>query len=376
MKDYYAVLGVPRTATEAEIKKAYRKLARQHHPDVAGAEAEDRFKDVAAAYEVLGNADKRAQFDRGVDPRGGSSSAGAGAGFGFEDIFETFFGSAMGGSARRGPTSRTQRGGDSLVEVNVTLKEAVFGVHRDVMVDLAEACTACAGSCCAAGTKPATCSQCNGAGVVQRVARSLLGQVMTTAPCPRCSGFGSIIESPCTECSGQGRTRERRSIDIDIPAGVETGTRIRMSGTGDVGPGGGPRGDLYIEIRELPHESFERRGNDLHCTLELPMTAAALGTVATVESLDGPQEIDVRPGTHAGSTVTLKGLGVGRLQRPGRGNLHVHLDIQTPTELDDAQTELLTQLARMRGEEFPEARLAPFGGGVFSRLRGAFMGRG
>jgi molecular chaperone DnaJ len=375
VKDYYAVLGVPRTATEAEIKKAYRKMARELHPDVAGPEAGDRFKDVAAAYEVLGNADKRAQFDRGVDPRGGNSSAGAGAGFGFEDIFETFFGSSMGGSARRGPASRTQRGGDSLVEVDVTLEDAVFGVHREVMVDLAEVCTSCDGTCCAPGTQPATCPQCNGAGVVQRVARSLLGQVMTTAPCPRCGGYGSIIESPCTTCSGQGRTRERRSIDIDIPAGVETGTRIRMSGAGDAGPGGGPRGDLYIEIRERPHESFERRGDDLHCTLELPMTAAALGTVATVESLDGPQEIDVRPGTHAGSTVTLKGLGVGRLQRPGRGNLHVHLDIQTPTELDDAQTELLTQLARLRGEEFPEARLAPIGGGVFSRLREAFMGR-
>lgn len=375
MKDYYAVLGVPRTATEAEIKKAYRKLARELHPDTGGPEVGDRFKDVSAAYEVLGNAEKRAQFDRGVDPRGGNSSAGAGAGFGFEDIFETFFGSSMGGQARRGPASRTQRGGDSLVEVEVSLEEAVFGVHREVLVDLAEVCNSCGGSCCAPGTQPATCPQCNGAGMVQRVARSLLGQVMTTAPCPRCSGYGSIIQNPCTECSGQGRTRERRSIDVDIPAGVETGTRIRMSGTGDAGPGGGPRGDLYIEIRELSHESFERRGNDLHCTLELPMTAAALGTVATVESLDGPQEIDVRPGTHAGSTVTLKGLGVGRLQRAGRGNLYVHLDIQTPTELDDAQTELLTQLARLRGEEFPEARLAPFGGGVFSRLREAFTGR-
>ncbi len=376
MKDYYAVLGVPRTATEAEIKKAYRKLARELHPDVAGPGAGDRFKDVAAAYEVLGNADKRAQFDRGVDPRGGNSSAGAGAGFGFEDIFETFFGSPMGGSARRGPASRTQRGGDSLVEVEVTLEEAVFGAHREVMVDLAEVCTTCHGTCCAPGTQPATCPQCHGAGVVQRVARSLLGQVMTTAPCPRCGGYGSIIDTPCTQCSGQGRTRERRSIVIDIPAGVETGTRIRMPGAGDAGPGGGPRGDLYVEIRERPHESFERRGDDLHCTLELPMTAAALGTVATVETLDGPREIDIRPGTHAGSTVTLKGLGVGRLQRPGRGNLHVHLDIQTPTELDDDQMELLARLARLRGEEFPEARLAPIGGGVFSRLREAFMGRG
>lgn len=373
MRDYYATLGVPRNASEADIKKAYRKLAREHHPDVAGPEGEARFKDVAAAYEVLGNADKRAQYDRGVDPR--SPGAGTGAGFGFEDIFETFFGSAMGSSPRRGPASRTQRGGDTLVEVDITLEEAVFGVKRDVQVDLAEVCTTCDGTCCAPGTRPATCPQCNGAGVVQRVARSLLGQVMTTSPCPRCGGYGSIIESPCTECSGQGRTRERRTVSIDIPPGVETGTRIRLSGAGDAGPGGGGRGDLYVEIRERPHKSFERRGDDLHCTIELPMTAAALGTVATVETFDGPQEIDVRPGTHSGSTITLKGLGVGRLQRTGRGNLHVHLDIHTPTDLTEEQTELLRQLATLRGEELPEARLAPLGGGVFARLRDAFMGR-
>jgi len=373
VNDYYAVLGVSRNASEADIKKAYRKLARELHPDVAGADGEERFKEVAAAYEVLGNASKRAQYDRGVDPR--SSSSGAGGGFGFEDIFETFFGAATGSSPRRGPASRTQRGGDTLIEVEVTLEEAVFGVHRDIPVDLAEECGACHGSCCAPGTSPVTCTQCNGAGVVQRMARSLLGQVMTTSPCPRCGGYGSLIETPCTDCSGQGRIRERRSIDVDIPAGVETGTRIRMSGAGDAGPGGGARGDLYLEIRERAHKTFERRGNDLHCTIELPMTAAALGTVVTVETFDGPQEVDVRPGTHAGSTITIKGLGVGRLQRSGRGDLHIHLDIQTPTDLTDEQMDLLRTLATLRGEERPEARLAPIGGGVFARLRDAFMGR-
>lgn len=373
MKDYYAVLGVPRNASEADIKKAYRKLARELHPDVAGPDGEDRFKEVASAYEVLGTAEKRAQYDRGGDPR--ASGGGASAGFGFEDIFETFFGGAMGGSPRRGPASRTQRGGDTLVEADISLEEAVFGVHRKVVVDLAEVCTTCQGTCCAPGSHPATCPQCNGAGVVQRVARSLLGQVMTTAPCPRCGGYGSIIESPCVDCSGQGRTRERRTIEVDIPAGVETGTRIRMSHAGDAGPGGGPRGDLYIEIRERGHKTFERRGDDLHCTIELPMTAAALGTVASVDTFDGPQEIDVKPGTHSGSTITLKGLGVGRLQRAGRGNLYVHLDIHTPTDLTPEQIDLLKQLAEARGEELPEARLAPIGGGVFARLKDAFMGR-
>lgn len=375
MKDYYAVLGVARSASESEIKKAYRKLARELHPDVAGPSGEERFKEVAAAYEVLGNADKRAQFDRGVDPRSSGGGGGASAGFGFDDIFETFFGSAMGGSGRRGPASRTQRGGDTLVEVEISLEDAVFGVRHDVTVDLAETCTTCSGTCCAPGSGPVTCAQCNGQGMVQRMVRSLLGQVMTTAPCPRCGGYGSTIESPCTDCSGQGRTRERRTVGIDIPAGVETGTRIRMTASGDAGPGGGPRGDLYVEIREKSHKTFERRGDDLHCTIELPMTAAALGTVSTVETFDGPQEIDVKPGTHAGSTVTLKGFGVGKLQRQGRGNLHVHLDIHTPGDLTDEQEDLLRKLAVLRGEEFPEARLAPIGGGVFARLKDAFMGR-
>lgn len=377
MKDYYSVLGVPRDASETDIKKAYRKLARELHPDVAGAEGEERFKEVAAAYDVLGNSDKRAQYDRGVDPRAASGGAGGPQGFGFEDIFETFFGGAGSpfGGQQRGPASRTQRGGDTLVQAEVTLEEAVFGVTREVQVDLADVCDTCHGSCCAPGTQPQTCRQCNGQGQVQRVARSLLGQVMTTAPCPACGGYGSTIDTPCADCSGQGRTHSRHSVKVDIPAGVETGTRIRMTGVGDAGVAGGQKGDLYIEIRSRAHKVFERRGDDLHCTLEVPMTAAALGTVLTVDTFDGPHDVEVRPGTHAGSTVRLKGLGVGRLQRPGRGDLHVHLDVVTPTDLTDEQAELMRKLAELRGEEAPEARLAPLGGGVFSRLRDAFMGR-
>lgn len=372
VKDYYGVLGVPRTATEPEIKKAYRKLARELHPDVAGPHGEERFKEVAAAYDVLGNADKRAQYDRGVDPRAASGSSSGPEGFGFEDIFQTFFG---GGQQRRGPASRTQRGGDTLVHETVTLKEAVFGTPREVHVDLADVCGTCAGSCCAPGTQPSTCRQCNGSGSVQRVARSLLGQVMTSSPCPACGGYGTLIEKPCPDCSGRGRTHSRHTVKVDIPAGVENGTRIRIPGAGDAGVAGGPSGDLYVEIRERAHETFERRGDDLHCTLEVPMTAAALGTVMTVDTFDGPAAVEVRPGTHSGTTVRLKGHGVGRLQRGGRGDLHVHLDVQTPTDLTDEQAELLRQLATSRGEEMPQATLAPIGGGVFARLRDAFMGR-
>lgn len=377
MKDYYAVLGVPRTATEADIKKAYRKLARQLHPDVAGPDAAEKFKEVGAAYEVLGNADKRAMYDRGVDPRAASGGQGGAQGFGFEDIFETFFGggSPFGGGQQRGPASRTQRGGDTLVHTTVTLDEAVFGVNREIQADLQDVCSTCAGSCCAPGTQPVTCRQCSGSGVVQRVARSLLGQVMTNSPCPGCGGYGSIIEQPCPDCSGQGRTPSRHTISVDIPAGVENGTRIRLARRGDAGTGGGPKGDLYVEIREKQHPTFERSGDDLHCTLEVPMTAAALGTTMNVETFDGEQPVDVRPGTHSGSTVKLKGLGVGRLQRPGRGDLFVHLDVHTPADLTDEQRALVEQLAALRGEQMPAATLAPIGGGVFSRLRDAFMGR-
>jgi molecular chaperone DnaJ len=198
---------------------------------------------------------------------------------------------------------------------------------------------------------------------------------MTATVCPGCGGYGTVIASPCPECSGQGRTHSRHEVAVDIPAGVETGTRIRMQGGGDAGTAGGPKGDIYVEIRESQHKVFERRGDDLHCTLELPMTSAALGTVAVVDTLDGPQEVDVRPGAHSGSTIKLKGLGVGKLQRGGRGDLYVHLDVQTPTDLDDEQRRLLMELAALRGDELREARLAPIGGGVFARLRDAFMGR-
>lgn len=365
--DYYQVLGVPRGASDDEIKKAYRKLARELHPDTGGGD-EERFKAVSQAYEVLSTPDKRARYDAGVDPSG----RGGPSGFGFEDIFQTFFG---GGATRRGPMSRTQRGGDTLVHIEVTLKDATFGAARDVTANLADTCATCEGTCCAPGHTPQTCRSCNGTGTVQRVARSLLGQVMATSPCPQCSGFGTTISHPCPECSGQGRTHSKHTITVDVPAGVETGTRIRLPGYGDAGTGGGPRGDLYVEIRETGDRAFERRGDDLHCTVEIPMTAAALGTVVEVATFDGPRQVDVKPGTHSGETLRLKGLGVGHLQRTGRGDLYVHVDVQTPTALTDEQEELIRTLAKLRGEERPEARLASVNAGLFSRLRDAFTGR-
>ena len=367
--DYYEILGVSRQATPEEIKRAYRRLAREMHPDVAGPDGAERFKDVSRAYDVLSNPQKRREYDMGPGP-GGSPMGG---GFGFADIFETFFNAA--GGSPPGPAPRARRGQDALVRVEIELADAAFGTHRDLQVDTAVVCGTCQGSCCRPGTQPRTCDVCRGRGSVQRVARSLLGQVMTTAPCSACQGFGTVIAEPCQECSGEGRVRTRRTVGVDIPAGVESGTRIRLTGQGEVGPGGGPAGDLYVEMRERAHPVFTRRGDDLHCSVELPMTAAALGTVIQLETLDGPRDVDVKPGTQPNEVVTLRGLGVGRLQATGRGDLHVHVDLRVPTRLDGDQERLLRELAELRGEERPEARLTPTQSGVFSRIRDKFAGR-
>ncbi len=372
MSDYYEILGVPRDATPEQIKKAYRKLARELHPDVAGPDAEDRFKDVGRAYEVLSNPEKRQQYDLGVDPTAPGGGMPGGAGFGFQDIFETFFG---GGQAQSGPVPRARRGKDALIRMDIDLAESAFGTTRDLQVDTAVVCGTCGGSCARPGTTPRTCDICHGRGSVQRVARSFLGQVMTTAPCAACQGFGTTIPEPCAECSGEGRVRSRRSITVNVPAGVDTGTRIKLMSQGEVGPGGGPAGDLYVEIRERAHETFVRRGDDLHCTLQVPMTAAALGTVLELDTLDGSHEIDLRPGTQPGQIVTLKGLGIGHLHGSGRGDLNVHVEVIVPTGLDDQQTELLRTLAAARGEERPEPRLMAAHPGVFSRLRDKLAGR-
>ncbi|WP_345037526.1 molecular chaperone DnaJ [Georgenia daeguensis] len=375
MNDYYEILGVSRQASGEEIKKAYRKLARKLHPDVAGPEAADGFKDVTRAYEVLSNPEKRQLYDMGGESAlGGGGGAGA-AGFGgFQDIFETFFGAAAGG-APRGPVPRGRRGQDALVRLDIELSEAVFGATRELQVDTAVVCPTCHGSCCRPGTSPRTCEVCHGRGSVQRVTRSFLGQVMATTACSACQGHGTVIPDPCQDCSGEGRVRTRQTIRVEVPAGVDSGTRIRMTGQGEVGPGGGPAGDLYVEIREKAHPLFVRRGDDLHCTLALPMTAAALGTVTTLDTLDGPREIDIEPGTQPEQVYTLRDLGVGHLHRGGRGDLHVHVDVQVPTRLDERQRELLAELAALRGEEQPESRLAASGTGVFSKLRDKLAGR-
>ena len=370
MSDHYEVLGVSRDASADDIKKAYRRLARKLHPDVnSGPDAAERFKEVSQAYDVLSNPDKRRAYDIGGDQ---GVSAGFGQGFGFSDIFETIFG---GHAGQRGPASRRRSGQNALIRLEVGLREAVFGSEREVQIDTAVLCPTCQGSCCRPGTSPRTCDVCGGRGQVQRVARSLLGQVMTTSACPSCGGYGTVIPDPCLECSGEGRVRTRRSLRIKIPAGVDTGTRIQLAGQGEVGPAGGPPGDLFIEVVERADETFTRRGDDLHCTFEVPMTSAALGATVELETLDGMESIDIRPGTQSGEVHTLRGFGVTHLRSGGRGDLHVHVDVQTPTRLDDEQVELLRQLARLRGEEQAEGRLAMTSGGVFSRIKEKLAGR-
>jgi molecular chaperone DnaJ len=376
-RDYYGLLGVRRDATAEELKRAYRKLARQLHPDVnPDPGAQDRFKEVTAAYEVLSDPEKRRIVDLGGDPLGqGAGSAGNPfSGFGgFGDVFEAFFGGAgatMGGRGAR--RSRVRPGADALMQMSLTLEEAAFGSRREVSVETAVLCETCHGNGCAPGTSPRTCQTCGGRGEIQTVQRSFLGQVMTTRPCAACSGTGEQIPSPCPTCGTEGRVRVRRTITVDVPAGIEDGMRIRLSGQGEVGPGGGSPGDLYVEISESPHDTFTRDGDDLHCTIAVPMTAAALGTDLVLSGLDGEEKLDIRAGTQSGSVLTLRGRGMPKLRSSTRGDLHVHVEVRTPTRLDETQERMLRELAALRNEE---VAVNMKNGGLLGKVRDAFGGR-
>jgi molecular chaperone DnaJ len=373
--DYYATLGVARDATPEEIKRAYRKLARELHPDVNDdPDTQEKFKEVAAAYEVLSDADKRQMYDLGADPRAPRGGAGASANFGgfdFGDIMDAFF-----GGQPRGPRSRQRRGQDALVRVEVDLAEAVTGTERELQLDTAVECQTCEGTCCAPGTSPIMCDMCRGRGSVQTMQRSLLGQVMSARPCPQCQGFGDVLPSPCPECAGEGRVLARRNLKVRIIAGVDTGTRIQLQGRAEAGPAGGPNGDLYVEVIVRPHEVFERKGNDLHATISVPMTAAALGTTLDLDTFDGPQPVDIPAGTQSGSEIKLPGLGLPPIHSRARGDIFVRVAVQTPTRIDDRQRELLEEFARMRDEEAAAPRVIPReDGGLFNRLKDAFGGR-
>jgi molecular chaperone DnaJ len=383
--DLYELLGVSRDADTEAIKKAYRRLARQLHPDVNPDPAtQERFKEVSRAYEVLSDPQKRAAYDRGGDVFAGAG--GFGAGFSFTDIMDAFFG-GQAGSQGRGPRPRSHRGQDALIRMEVSLAEAAFGVSRELKVDTAVVCTTCNGEGTSPGTHPVPCETCRGSGEVAHVQRSFLGEIRTLRPCSACRGFGTLIPAPCRECSGDGRVRARRSITVQIPAGVDNGTRVQLAGQGEVGPGGGPPGDLYVEVNVAPHEVFTRDGTTLHCVVTVPMTAAALGTTLTLPTLEADMEagagtgvetsfeLDLRPGTQSGSEHAFRARGVPGL-RGGRGDLVVTVVVETPTRLDPRQEELMRELAAIRGEEKPDGRLGQSrpSGSVFGRIRDAFNG--
>ncbi|HEU0101819.1 MAG TPA: molecular chaperone DnaJ [Mycobacteriales bacterium] len=369
MADYYGVLGVASDASDDEIKKAYRKLARQLHPDVnPDPAAQERFKAVTAAYEVLSDPQKRQVVDLGGDPLssgpGSSGNPFAQSGFGgLGDIMDAFFG----GGSGRGPRSRVRQGADALIRIECDLSETVFGTTRELSIDTAVVCSTCTGAGAAPGTHPQVCDTCRGAGEVQQVQRSFLGQVMTARACPRCQGTGTVIPTPCSECGGDGRVRARRTLTVKVPAGIESGMRIRLTGEGEVGPGGGPSGDLFVEVMEREHPQFVRDGDDLHHRLAVPMTAAALGTTLKLETLDGEEQVDIAPGTQPDEVLTLRARGVPHLRGTGRGDLHIHLDVKVPTRLDAEQERLLRELAVLRGEERPNN--SGKGSGLFGRRR-------
>jgi molecular chaperone DnaJ len=322
---------------------------------------------VTHAYDVLSDPDQRQQYDLGPN-----AGFGGGGFAGFGDIFETFFGQgAGGGPSGRGPRSRAERGQDALLRVELDLDDVIFGTTRDLEINTAILCETCAGSCCAPGTSPQTCDICRGSGSIQRSVRSLLGNVMTSSPCGTCRGYGTVIPNPCPTCQGQGRVRATRTAKVDIPAGVETGIRIQMPSQGEVGPAGGPAGDLYLEIKVRHHETFSRNGDDLLATVEVQMTDAILGTTTRLPTLDGDVTVEIKPGTQSAEVITIKDRGVTHLRGSGRGDLKIGVQVVTPSRLSAKEQELMKQFASTRKPVAPH--LAHFQQGLFAKLRDRFL---
>jgi molecular chaperone DnaJ len=379
--DYYELLGVGRTASDDEIKKAYRKLARELHPDANPDDpsAHERFKDVSTAYETLRDPERRRRYDQfGPDgARMGGGGAGdpfgfGGAGGGLGDIFDAFFGGAaggggFGGGGRRGPA----RGNDLELLLELEFTEAVFGVRREIKLRAPVPCDTCEATGAAPGTSVTSCPGCGGTGEVRRVRQSILGQMVTASPCPRCGGQGQEIATPCPDCRGEGRRTEEKTYEVDIPAGVDDGTQLRLPGRGAAGPRGGPLGDLYLHVRVRPHARFKRDGLDLLAEQRVTMTQAALGAHLTFETLDGEEDLVVPPGTQSGRVFELRGRGVPGGARGGRGggrgDLLVEVFVDTPTSLGKEEEDLLRRLAELRGED-----VAPADTGFLGRIRSAF----
>jgi molecular chaperone DnaJ len=371
MADLYDILEVERDASTEDIKRSYRRLARQYHPDAnpddPGAEA--RFKELAAAYEVLSDPQKRDRYDRFGSSDGFDlgDPFGSGAG-GLGDLFDAFFGGGGPfGTPGRGRQNGPARGPDLEVTATLDFTGAVFGTQTDVTVRTALPCADCSATGAMPGTEPIVCGECNGTGEVRSVRQTVLGQIVSAAPCRRCGGLGEIIESPCVTCNGDGRIIQDKTYTVDVPPGVDDGSTLRLTGRGAVGSRGGPAGDLYVRLRVEPHPRFVRQGDDLVSHVGISIAQAALGAHLQMETLDGVEDLVVPRGTQGGRTFRLKGRGVPHLHGRGRGDLIVVADVQVPDKLSAEEAGLLRQYAELRGES-----VAPEDEGLFSRIRSAF----
>ncbi len=346
-RDYYEVLGVSRNATDDEVKRAFRKLAKQYHPDANPGDhtAEEKFKEAGEAYQVLSDAEKRQLYDRyGHNaPTGGFSSDFTG----FADIFEEFFGFGARASARRGP----QQGAHLKYNLHLNFEEAVFGCDKDLEIPRLEVCAHCQGSGAEPGTTPVRCPQCGGSGEVRRAQQSIFGSFVNVAPCPRCEGEGEIVSTPCSTCRGQKRVQVTRKLSVKIPAGVDDGTQIRLGNEGEAGTRGGPAGNLYVVINIKKHPLFQRDGNDLLLDLPINIAQAALGDEIEVPTLDGNATLTIPPGTQHGKTFRIKEEGVPHLRRKGRGDLLVTVRVVVPQDLNEKQKAVLREFARSLGRE-------------------------
>ncbi len=367
-QDFYALLGVSQNASQDDIKRAYRKRARELHPDANPDDphAEEQFKELSRAYEVLSDPEQRARYDRfgeqGLGGSGGGDPFGAG---GLGDIFEAFFGGGGfgGGRQQAGPP----RGQDLEVTARIDLEGVMFGTQVTVEVPTAVTCAECSGSGAGAGTKPVTCTDCNGAGQVRRVRQSMLGQMVTTAPCGRCGGIGEVVVTPCSKCSGEGRISSKESYTVDVPAGISSGQTLRLTGRGAAGARGGLAGDLFVHIAVATHSDFIRVDDDLVFDLHLSIVQASLGVHTVLEALDGELDLVVPPGTQHGTEFVAKGRGIPHLNGRGKGNLRVRVLVRVPTKLSEEQEALLRQYAQLTGEEVATADKK-----LFSKIKSAF----
>ena len=370
-RDYYEVLGVQKGASEEEIKKAYKKMARKYHPDLnpGDKDAEEKFKEVNEAYEVLSDAEKKARYDQfgfaGVDPNFGAGGGGYGGGAGFDfgdlgDIFGSFFGGGFGGGQTRRNPNAPQRGESIRMNLTISFEEAAFGCEKELELDRYESCETCHGSGAAPSTSPETCPDCGGSGVVQTRRQTPMGVFASTAPCSRCGGRGKIIKEPCKDCRGSGVVRRQRKIQASVPAGIDNGQTISIRGQGHAGKNGGPAGDLLVTITVRPHELFRREGTSVLCEAPITFPQAVLGAELEIPTIDGKVKYDIPEGTQSGTTFRLKGKGIPALNGRGRGDQYVTVYIETPRNLNREQKEALKKFAEAVGENNYEERKSFF----------------